>query len=85
MVCRVSREGERHVRHDDQVFPGLELEGGPAELGRYAGKAIAVVDGEVEASGTWEEVLKLVDVLHLEHAVFAYVPAGVVAAGFEFK
>ena len=60
-------------------LPGVELKGGPDAWREYAGKMVAVANGEVRASGTtWAECMAAVKRagLGLDSVEFMFVPGG---------
>ena len=60
---------------EEEVVPPLKINGGADALRPYAGKAIAILDGEVRASGTWAEVLDEAERMGIgETATFMFVP-----------
>jgi hypothetical protein len=60
---------------DEEVVPALKINGGQDALRPYVGKAVAILDGEVRASGTWAEVLDEAERIGiLETATFMFVP-----------
>jgi len=66
---------------DMPAEPGLELRGGEATWRKYAGKVIAIVDGEVLASGeTWGEAFEAAQRAGLTDPLMFSVPDGAVIA-----
>ncbi|MHB8872436.1 MAG: hypothetical protein ACYC8T_01995 [Myxococcaceae bacterium] len=60
---------------DEPVEPGLVVKGGADALRPYLGRVIAVVEGEIRASGkTWAECLKAVREAHLVNPDLMFVP-----------
>lgn len=63
--------------NDDSVVPGLTLKGGDADWMAYAGKVVAIVEGEVRAFGeTWADCFAAADKLGLADPTFMFVPTG---------
>ena len=65
---------------DEPAIPGVELKGGDATWRRYAGKVIAVGDGEVRAWGeTWGACIAAAKRagVSFESVEFLFVPGGV--------
>ena len=61
---------------NEPVDPGVELKGGPEAFAPYLGKCVAIVDGEVRASGAdWTELIKAVQQLRLHEPLLMFVPA----------
>ena len=57
--------------------PGVELKGDEAAWRQYAGKVVAVVNGEVRAVGnTWAEALRAVREANLTAPQMLYIPTG---------
>jgi hypothetical protein len=62
---------------DEPTQAGVEIKGGPAALRPYLGQVVAVVAGEVRASGkTWGDCLRAADDAHLVDPELLYVPSG---------
>jgi len=62
--------------NDEPVEPGVEVKGGADALRPYLGQVIAVVDGEIRASGkTWAECLRAVRDAHLVDPDLMFVPS----------
>lgn len=62
----------------DKAVPGLVLKD-PKSIAAYAGKVVAIVDGEIKAAGTWDEVLAAS--ARLVSPLFFVVPDAVIIGG----
>lgn len=69
--------GTEDFDRDEPALPGLELNGGEATWRKYAGKVIAIVDGDVRAAAeTWGELFDAIDRLGLQDPLVFCVPSG---------
>ena len=63
-------------------MPAIELKGGDETLRKYAGKVIAIVDGEVRASGeNWNECIDAATAANLADPMFMFLPTGSFVGG----
>lgn len=69
------RKADAVSNEDELVIPPLEMKGGAATLQQYRGQVVAIVDGEVRASGKdWAAAMAAAERLGLDDPEFTYIP-----------